>query len=338
MNEDRLCQILDAFPRLTVLVVGDFFLDKYLVIDPALEEVSLETGLAAHQVVERRTSPGAAGTVVGNLRALGVKVIALGVIGDDGNGYDLARGLQACGADIAPLEQLPERFTPTYTKPLVREAGGAERELERLDIKNRRPLPPDVERRVIARLRELVSQADGVAIVDQVADPHGGLITPAVRAELATLARAHSGKPFLADSRARIGLFRDVMLKPNREEARRAAGAGASAEAWGRILQRRAGRPVFLTLGAAGILVCEGETVQRVPAVPVTGPLDTVGAGDSVTAGVLAALCAGATPIEAALVGTLVASVTIRQLGTTGVATPEQVREQLSNYHLIIDN
>ncbi|RME50509.1 MAG: ribokinase, partial [Caldilineae bacterium] len=309
MNEDRLCQILDAFSRLTVLVVGDFFLDKYLVIDPALEEVSLETGLAAHQVVERRTSPGAAGTVVSNLRALGVKVIALGVTGDDGNGYELARDLRARGADIAAVEQLPDWFTPTYTKPVMRGSNGAERELERLDIQNRRPLPPDAERRVIARLRELVPQAGGVAIADQVAAPHGGLITPAVRAELAALARAHPGKPFLADSRARIGLFREVMLKPNRAEARRAAGAGESAEAWGRILQRRAGRPVFVTLGAEGILVCEREGVRRVPAVPVSGPLDPVGAGDSVMAGTLAALCAGATPVEAALVGNLAASV-----------------------------
>ena len=39
------------FPGLTVLVVGDFFLDKYLIIEHALAETSLETGLEAHQVV-----------------------------------------------------------------------------------------------------------------------------------------------------------------------------------------------------------------------------------------------------------------------------------------------
>ena len=61
MNHGRLNTILSAFPNRTVLVVGDFFLDKYLLIERALGETSLETGLEAHQVVEARCSPGAAG-------------------------------------------------------------------------------------------------------------------------------------------------------------------------------------------------------------------------------------------------------------------------------------
>ena len=50
--------------------------------------------------------------------------------------------------------------------------------------------------------------------------------------------------------------------------------------------------------------------------------------GDSVMAGIASALCCGATPAEAALAGNLVASITIQQIGTTGTATPAQVREQ----------
>jgi sugar/nucleoside kinase (ribokinase family) len=36
-------------------------------------------------------------------------------------------------------------------------------------------------------------------------------------------------------------------------------------------------------------------------------------------------LLAGASPVEAAAIGNLVASVTVQQLGTTGTATPQQV-------------
>ena len=61
MDTKRLNHILDLFPEKKVLVFGDFFLDQYLVIDDALREVSLETGLSAHQVVGIRNSPGAAG-------------------------------------------------------------------------------------------------------------------------------------------------------------------------------------------------------------------------------------------------------------------------------------
>jgi sugar/nucleoside kinase (ribokinase family) len=57
----------------------------------------------------------------------------------------------------------------------------------------------------------------------------------------------------------------------------------------------------------------------------VTGPIDIVGAGDSTTAGIVSALCAGATPADAAHIGCLVASITIQQIGVTGTASPEQV-------------
>ena len=84
MDRVRLSDILSGLKRTRVLVIGDYFMDKYLEIDRSLAEVSLETGLVAHQVYAVRSSPGAAGTVVSNLRALGVGIVALGVIGDDG--------------------------------------------------------------------------------------------------------------------------------------------------------------------------------------------------------------------------------------------------------------
>ncbi len=62
-----------------------------------------------------------------------------------------------------------------------------------------------------------------------------------------------------------------------------------------------------------------------VPAPPVRSQIDIVGAGDSATAGIVAALLCGATEVEAAAIGNLVASITIQQLGTTGTATPQQV-------------
>ena len=72
--------------------------------------------------------------------------------------------------------------------------------------------------------------------------------------------------------------------------------------------------------------------VEHVPAVPVSGEIDIVGAGDSVMAGIVSALCGGATPAEAALVGNLVASITIQQIGTTGTASREQVRQRFQSW------
>lgn len=80
------------------------------------------------------------------------------------------------------------------------------------------------------------------------------------------------------------------------------------------------GAPVFATAGERGVwLSGTGGTV--VPSVRVEGPTDPTGAGDSFTAGAVLALAAGATRAEAALVGHLVASVTVRQLDVTGTAS-----------------
>jgi bifunctional ADP-heptose synthase (sugar kinase/adenylyltransferase) len=203
MDTNRLNALLSHFPDLTILVVGDFFLDKYLIIEHALGEVSLETGLEAHQVVEVRCQPGAAGTVTNNLRALGVNVLAAGIVGDDGEGFELLRALDANGVDVDALVIRPDRFTPTYTKPMLLEPDGRAAELNRLDIKNRSPLPADAEDALIVHLRGLLPRVHGVIIADQVQEADCGAITERVRDELAALARAYPTVAFLADSRAR---------------------------------------------------------------------------------------------------------------------------------------
>ena len=89
---------------------------------------------------------------------------------------------------------------------------------------------------------------------------------------------------------------------------------------------------MFVTVGEGGVLVCEEEGCTRVPAVPVDGEIDIVGAGDSTIAGLAAALASGARLTEAALIGNLVASVTIRQIGVPGTASQAQVLEALSRW------
>ncbi len=339
MDRARLEEITARFAEQRLVVLGDYFLDRYLEIDRSLAETSLETGLEAHQVTAIRNSPGAAGNVAANLAALGVHVAALGVIGEDGQGYDLARELDARDIDSAPLFRLSDRFTPTYTKPMMHEPDGRVHELSRLDVKNRQPLEPEVEDAIVARLAELLEEADGVVVADQAQERNCGVVTDRVRRALVDLAGRYSDKVFLVDSRTRIGEFGGLFLKPNEREAIAAVRPGAvgpfslelAAEA-GRALAARGRRPVFVTVGELGILVCDGASSRRVPAVPVRGEIDIVGAGDSTMAGLAAALASGAGLAEAALVGNLVASVTIRQLGTTGTATPAQVLEAFSRW------
>ncbi len=332
MTHSEMKKLLSTFSDLAILVIGDYFLDRYLEVDPALAEVSLETGLEARQVVQVRNRPGAAGTVTGNLNALEVgQIRALGVIGDDGQGYDLKAGLHASSVDTRDLMEIPGRVTPTYTKPVLSTTG---KEMERLDIKNRSALPRHVEDRILATLEKRLGEVHGVIVLDQVQERNCGVITDRVREGIAGLATEYPDVIFLADSRSHIGLFRNVTVKVNREEAIRAASTdsgrkGANCpDAAIRYLLERTGQPVFITLGPEGILCAEGEATQHVPGIPVPGPIDIVGAGDSVSAGIVSALCAGASCVNAARVGVLVSSITIQQIGTTGAASPEQVLQR----------
>src|SRR5437868_10532298 len=153
----RLDQILGRFPALTIGVLGDLFLDRYLDIDAALTEPSIETGLDAYQVVRVRSYPGAAGTVINNLAALSVKQIcAVSIIGDDGEGYELLQALGKLGCvNTGGILRMPDKLrfrTPTYTKPMLHEPGQPPRELNRLDIKNHTPPQSPLDERILQAL------------------------------------------------------------------------------------------------------------------------------------------------------------------------------------------
>ena len=88
LTDSRLESILTRLPLLSVAVLGDLFLDRYLDLDAALTEPSLETGLDAYQVTRVRSYPGAAGTVINNLAALGVgRICPVAFVGEDGEGF-----------------------------------------------------------------------------------------------------------------------------------------------------------------------------------------------------------------------------------------------------------
>jgi len=335
LDESTLNRILETLPRLSMAVVGDLFLDKYLDLDSHMTETSVETGLDAYQVAGVRCYPGAGGTVLNNLRALGVgNLHAVSVIGDDGEGFELLRTLRDRRIDSDGVVVRSDRMTPTYTKPMLSQSDGPSRELNRLDIKNRSPAAADQDRQVIEKLDALASRVDAMIIADQVTERNQGVITDAVRSHLAVLAERHPRCIFFADSRSHIGLFRNVLAKPNRSElaaAVRPSGLTESAplsavQAAAQSLARITGRAVYTTVGPDGILYVDDETACHIPGIPVRGPIDIVGAGDSTTAGIVSALCACATPAQAARVGCLVASITIQQLGVTGTASPAQVR------------
>ncbi len=332
MNAGRFSAITGRYPSLRIGVVGDFFLDRYLLIDPAKAETSIETGLPVFNVVGVRGQPGAAGTIVNNLVALGVgEVHVVGFRGDDGEGYELRRALASLpGVNLDHFLNAPSRRTPVYCKPLVIEDGKEPRELNRLDSKNWTETPPELQRELAGRVADLAPRVDMILLMDQVDLPETGVVTRPVR-EAAHASLQKGVVPLvLADSRRGLGDFPALAFKMNAAELARMTG-GESTEpglvrAWAAELAERNSRPVFVTMAERGIVgALPGHPPEHVPALPVRGPIDVVGAGDSVTANLAAALAAGAEPREAMELAMAASSLVIHQLGTTGTASIAEI-------------
>ena len=339
MNWDRLQELIDRFSRHRVLVVGDFYLDAYWMVDQTKSTLSLETSWHNSPVVDQQYSPGAAGTVTNNLKALGIgEVYTIGIIGEDGFGTTLIQELESRGCRTDFMIQTSERVTPTYLKPIYCGYEGVRMEASRFDIENQRPTPLLLQNLLLTNLRRCLPMVNAVIIADQTPTDNLGGVTDLVRDHICHLALQFPEKIFFADSRTRIGKYQNLLVKPNRFEAIRAVQPEWSgtdltvkeAKKIGTELQRQTNAPLFITCGENGILSFDGSDVQHTVGIVVDGPVDPVGAGDSVTAGLVSTLISGGSMSEAAFVGNLAASITVTKIGTTGTASSEEVIRQLS--------
>jgi rfaE bifunctional protein kinase chain/domain len=333
LSQKRFDELMAGFTHSKIAVIGDFFLDEYIVLDKHLSEISVETGLEAFQVSSTRKSAGAAGTVTNILRSLEVAVIAIGFCATDGHGYELRHALSELDVDISHFEIVPDCFTPTYTKPMLLE-NGHETEQSRMDTKNRRPLAAEYEAKIIASLRAVAPEVKAILAVDQVHEKNCGVITDAIRTELAALAEQYPDKIIMADSREYMGAFKNTMVKFNVNEASKMLGMDCCeltktyVQDLSRHLFERYHKPIILTLGDEGLQVTDAQGSTHVPAIPISGSKDIVGAGDSVMASMGAALSVGATLVEASIIGAITASMIVQQIGTTGIATRAQLKER----------
>ena len=337
MKPARFQEIASHYASLRIAVVGDFCLDRYLEIDPAKKEKSIETGLPVHNVVNVRSQPGGAGTILNNLVALGVgKIYPAGFCGEDGEGYELQNALgKLQGVSMEHFLVTSQRRTFTYTKPLVMQSGQIPRELNRLDLKNWTPTPKTLQKKLSSAVRDLASKVDAIIVLDQVDIAQTGVVTSGILKALHAVARAHSKLFILADSRRGLSDFPPLAFKVNKVEMAASLESKrplslAQIKVAAASLARKNGQPIFVTLAEQGLLSASPEgQIEHVPALPLRGEIDIVGAGDSVTANLTAAVSAGATLREALDIASAAASVVIHKLGMTGTASILEINKLL---------
>lgn len=323
MDQKRIRRFLEKVPPCPIGVLGDFCVDVYWDIHPEIGEISLETGLTTTPVTTARYALGGAGNIVANLRGLGVwHIPCFGAAGRDPFGLWLKRGLtdpDPQHSDTLIDIDRPTYHTPVYCKPLQ---SGIEQ--SRIDLGNTPLTDPEVN----WLLRKIDSLAGDVGVLIVNEQIRHGIHTPLFRRKFAEYIKKNPKKiRFVYDGRDFLDAYPGVILKINAAAASRLAFGDtkhAPAES-GKAILAKSGMPLVVTDGEKGSYVFETTGVTHIPAIPYNGPIDTVGAGDSYTAGFAYALAHGGSLPEAAELGTCCSAVTIRKLNQTGIPTPGEI-------------
>jgi len=314
--------LLARLDRAEVVVVGDFVADEYVYGET--ERISREAPVLIVRYESSELKAGGAGNAAQNLASLGVKVRAVGVVGDDALGTALLDELEGSGVDVSGLLRVPRRHTEAKTRILAGGRSTRRQQMIRLDRSPRDPLPATAERRIVRDLERLARGAGAVLASDY---GSGALGPTAIEALRRVKGR---GVPVCVDSRYNLRAFTGLtMVKPNEVELETASGVALSSpggfERAARTLIRRLTCEVLLvTRGRNGMTVFRrGEAPVHVPAHGHQEAVDVTGAGDTVAATFTAALAAGGDPVSAARLANVAGALVVRKPGTATVTREE---------------
>lgn len=306
-------ELLNAFPRLKALVVGDVMLDSYLT--GSSRRLCPEAPVPIVDVRERLDLPGGAANCAWNLARLGAETEILGAVGTDCEGQKLCGLLANEGIRVSRVAAVEGRATLVKTR-----IAADEQVIVRYDQGNTAPLDKAGEERLCQAIRNAFPQVDLVIISD-----YGyGVLTPAVIDCLSELQRQHA-KIIVVDSK-RLRAYRALrptLCKPNYREALSLLEASGNAPANQRwealqscgpeLLAATGAHLVALTLDREGALVFEdGQWPYRTYATPVHSR-NTAGAGDTYLCAFGLALSAGAETEVAAEIAAAAAAIVVEK-------------------------
>jgi D-beta-D-heptose 7-phosphate kinase/D-beta-D-heptose 1-phosphate adenosyltransferase len=318
-----LAPLLERFPALGVLVVGEAMLDAYL--HGTSGRLCREAPVPIVAVDGRVDVPGGAANAAVNARALGARVSMLSVVGDDAEGVAVGATLAARGVDAADVLVDPRRRTLAKHRVFA----GAQM-LVRFDSGTTGRVERAREGALVERLGARFAAHDAVVVSD-----YGyGIVTPRVIAALGEL-QAAAPRIIVVDSKT-LAAFRGVgvtAVKPNYDEtvrllggraaARGAARADVVARYGPRLLEVTGAQIAAVTLDTDGALFFErGRAPYRTYARPADHTR-AAGAGDTFTSALALALAAGADVAAAAEIASAAAAVVVDKEGTATCSLAE---------------
>ncbi len=310
-------RLIRSFGRVRVLVVGDLMLDEF--IWGKVDRISPEAPVPVVRVTGESIHLGGAANVVHNLRALGGKAAACGVVGNDRAGKHVIEELEGIGAGTDGV--ITTRGVVTIRKTRIVAHG---QQIVRFDHEQ----PEQARRATHALIRFLEAHAARFEVV-LISDYGKGVITPELLEAVAAIAKRRPLRVIVDPKKANYDHYRGVTLAtPNAGEAADAAGIEvrdeASLRAAGkRLLERWDAEAVLITRGEHGMSLFRRKGASRHFPTVARDVFDVTGAGDTVVATCALALGAGASFEQAAMLSNYAAGVVVGKVGTATLSGAE---------------
>ena len=319
LTRSRAQRLLAAMRERRVLVVGDAMLDEFLW--GRVARISPEAPVPVVEITSQTFHLGGAANVACNVRSLGGRAAAAGVVGRDAAGQRLREALARNGVEDALI--LDDHGRPTTHKTRII---AHHQQVVRADREETGEIGAALEDALGDALRRSARGAGAIVLSDY----QKGVVTRRLMKKVLDAAR-REGVPLLVDPKVRhFALYRGAtMVTPNQMEAEQATGvrirdAASLNEAGRKILKTLRCRAALVTRGEHGMALFEQE--KRPVEIPTAARqvFDVTGAGDTVIASLALALAAGATLPEAAMLANYAAGVVVGKIGTA-IVSPEEV-------------
>jgi rfaE bifunctional protein kinase chain/domain len=321
----RLADLVDLFPRQTILVLGDFVADEFVFGE--ISRVSREAPVLILGHRETQLLPGGGANAVNNLADLGARVLPVAALGDDAAGDALAAYFRAKRVQTSGLVRARGWKTPVKTRFLAGWPHTTQQQVLRVDREPEQPLPAESVKTLVRKVRDRLASASAMLVSD-----YGyGCATPATLRALH--GRSRWPVPVALDSRYRLHEYAGLNLTaatPNEAELEAAyherigPDTGRLERLARQTISRLGLRALVVTRGRDGMVVLErGNAPQAVSIFGSDQALDVTGAGDTVIAVFTLAVAAGASILEAAHLANYAGGVVVMKRGTATVTREE---------------
>jgi D-glycero-beta-D-manno-heptose-7-phosphate kinase len=321
---ERLKKIVEAFPKVTVTLLGDLVADEFVFGE--ISRVSREAPVLILKHRERAVLPGGGANAANNLADLGVNVLPVGIVGDDEPGRLLLKYFRHKRIPVSGVLKDKSYTTVTKTRILAGMTHTARQQVVRVDREPASAPNTHLTRELYLAARNYAHASDAVLVSD-----YGyGAATPAIVTALREKGKLKS-LPIVLDSRYRLLQYSGVTAAtPNEPEVEEALGfcIGQDWEkviaAGEQLMERMKLQSLVITRGRDGMVAFDHK--HKPVDIPIFGSdqvTDVTGAGDTVIAAFTAALAAGATTEEAAQLANYAGGIVVMKRGTATVSREE---------------